>query len=74
MKTISSGEYIRTGGVKCPRCKDEYQMEGSSVHIAEGIAWQNMTCNACKLDWTDEYTLTSIDNAWDGDNEVAITD
>ena len=68
-------KYIAHGGVSCPRCGDG-SIEGGSVEIDQGIAWQNVWCTACQLNWTDEYILTSISNVYDDnlpDTEIDIT-
>jgi transcription elongation factor Elf1 len=43
----------------CPFC-GESDIEGSSVEIDSGGAWQNIDCNNCGAKWQDVYTLTDI--------------
>ena len=61
-------KYIETGGVGCPRC-GSHDIEGGSVSIDQGIAYQHVWCTnpECLLNWTDQYTLTSIDNVYTDD-------
>jgi hypothetical protein len=40
-------------------CKSE-EIVGGDIDITEGTATQEMSYNGCDLEWTDEYTLTSI--------------
>ena len=65
MQTISQSQYVNMGGQNCPRCNDR-DIEGGSVEIDGPIAWQNINCVACGLEWTDQYELTAIDNVFDG--------
>ena len=71
MQQVNATNYIATGGVSCPRCKCDTMIEGGSVELDGGIAWQNVWCTACELNWTDQYTLTSIDNVYD-DNACEV--
>ena len=58
--------YLECGGTHCPFCGDDgTNLEGGSFQCDAGIAWQDMTCNACGSSWTDRYTLTHVTD-WDG--------
>ena len=60
-------KYLKNSN-ECPVC-DSGDIEGGRVEIDDSIAWQNMTCNDCGLQWTDLYTLKGIDadNVFDKD-------
>ena len=66
MNTISQTQYVSHGGIHCPRC-NENSIEGDSVEIDGPIAWQNVNCTACGLEWTDHYKLTGINNVFDSE-------
>ena len=57
MLELTSDEYKAKGGIVCPVCQSG-DIEGSSVEIDAGGAWQNITCNECGSEWTDFYQLT----------------
>ena len=44
----------------CPSCKSD-QIEGSSVEIDDGGAYQPMICSDCGKSWNDIYTLTDVE-------------
>lgn len=52
-------EYIKTGGIFCPRCKSA-NIEGTEVEIDAGAAYQDMSCSDCNLKWTDGYSLDRV--------------
>jgi len=56
MMMMTDEEYVAIEGRKCPRCGDE-QIEGGSVEIEAGCAYQEMWCNSCLAKWWDEYHL-----------------
>jgi len=62
-KTVNTQikEYLQCGGVNCPECGGS-SIEGGSVELDAGIAWQNVTCPDCGASWTDQYSLTGVDN------------
>lgn len=51
--------YVKNKGMKCPFC-GKSSIEGSSIEIDGGIAWQDVYCTDCEAEWTDLYTLTGI--------------
>ena len=53
-------EYIEEGWAHCPRCKSD-QIEGHDFDFEGNFVYQNVTCNACGLEWTDQYLLSFID-------------
>jgi hypothetical protein len=53
------GNYLQHGGIHCPDCLN-HDIEGGSVEIEHGTAWQDCTCNACGLRWTDGYQLCTV--------------
>ena len=55
------GDYLRSGGTKCPICGCE-SLDGGSIDIDAGCAYQNITCTDCGSEWTDEYELTGLSN------------
>jgi transposase-like protein len=40
----------------CPACGDG-DLEGESIDIEGGHAFQRVTCLACRAKWTDQYQL-----------------
>lgn len=53
-------QYIKKGGVQCPVCGN-YDIQGNSIYIDSGSASQKVLCPNCDTEWTDVYTLTSIE-------------
>lgn len=60
--TAQVEKYIASGGVICPAC-GSHDIGGASIGVEAGHAFQNVSCNDCGADWTDEYILTSITEA-----------
>jgi len=63
-------QYVLSGGVKCPFCKDgdvnrmSYPSPdriGGFVEIHVGGATQEISCLGCGGHWTDVYSLVRID-------------
>lgn len=52
-------EYIQSGGVFCPFCRNE-DIEGGSVDVVEGSAFQEVSCLRCGACWNDEYQLVDV--------------
>ena len=52
-------KYVEEGGVSCPGCGSE-DIVGGDISVDTGIASQEMSCNECDLEWTDQYTLTGV--------------
>lgn len=65
MKT--SAEYVKTSGVVCPVCGAQ-DMEGDSVEVDAGGAWQDIVCCNCGSSWRDEYVLTGYADLTKGDD------
>ena len=55
-------KYIQQYGISCPYCGHD-DFSGGSYYADCGTVWQEMTCHDCKAEWTDIYTLTSIQYA-----------
>ena len=53
-------EYVRTRGTHCMHCGSE-DLETGKTGFDAGIAWQEVSCNACGESWKDEYELVSTD-------------
>jgi transcription elongation factor Elf1 len=53
-------EHMAHGATKCPYCNSE-DIQGHSVNIDAGTAWQDVECNECGQGWHDIYTLTSYE-------------
>ena len=49
--------YAKEGGKECPMCLC-IEIEGDSVEIEAGGAYQRITCNECGWAWVDAYELT----------------
>lgn len=58
---LSSKDYTKQGGVKCPNCKSE-DIEGFDVDVDFGTASQPVTCNDCGADWVDIYNLVGYED------------
>ena len=44
----------------CPFCKSS-DIEGGSVDVDAGGAWQEVGCNACGKSWNDFYRLVDVE-------------
>lgn len=59
--TISSEEYVASGGSVCPACgsgaisAEWPEMDGSAI-------WADVSCSDCDAVWTDYYKLAGYDN------------
>jgi len=42
----------------CPFCEDCSGIEGGSVFVEDGSAYQKCTCSSCNEMWEDRYVLT----------------
>ncbi|RLA60639.1 MAG: hypothetical protein DRQ89_12505 [Epsilonproteobacteria bacterium] len=42
----------------CPFCKGWGEIEGGSVFVEDGSAYQKCTCSSCNQTWEDRYVLT----------------
>lgn len=52
--------YLKWHGVHCPFC-DSTQIEGGSVEVNDGGAFQEVNCLDCESEWHDMYTLTDVE-------------
>lgn len=59
MKQYKVQEYISSGGTICPYCGGE-ELQGSSVEIENGKAFQQIRCQDCDRTWEDMYILSNI--------------
>ena len=54
--------YVTRSGVSCPVCYCD-QIEGDTMQVDAGSAWQDVTCTKCGETWTDVYSpVTAISN------------
>ena len=51
--------YLASGGTECPNCHSS-DITGSQFDVDAGCCWQNISCNECGAEWTDEYELTTV--------------
>lgn len=58
--------YVKASGAACPYCGSQ-QIEGGNVQVDCGGAQQEITCNHCRAQWTDAYTLDGV-GCGDGDD------
>jgi len=54
-----SRKYIEQSGVNCPHCNSS-NIEGGSMDMNAGNIYQNIWCNDCQEEWTDEYALVGV--------------
>lgn len=52
-------DYIAGHGSHCPYCGGS-EIEGDSVNIEAGCAWQGITCLECEQTWQDVYFLGAV--------------
>lgn len=53
-------KYLDFGGTICPSCGFPH-LEGDSVEVETGSAFQKVTCLKCHTSWYDKYKLTGIE-------------
>lgn len=62
LKVIAKGlgpdqaRHIQAQGAKCPVCQKD-NISGDNFDIEEGTVLQEMYCEDCEAEWTDEYHL-----------------
>jgi len=49
-------DYIRNGGQMCPFCSGG-SLQGGSIHVDDGRAFQQVSCLECERIWQDVYRL-----------------
>ena len=54
---ITPEQYASHGGGLCPFCGSD-AIEGREVTVEGNKGAQEVSCNDCEGEWTDEYTLT----------------
>jgi len=52
-------KYINQDGVNCPYCGSR-DIEGQSIEVDAGGAFQDISCLRCNREWTDCYKLDGI--------------
>ena len=46
----------------CPRCgADSDAMRIGTMQVDTHIAWQNVECSSCGLEWTDQYKFIGVE-------------
>jgi transposase-like protein len=55
-------EYLENGGTKCPVCGSDDMVDGGT-DFNGSILYQNVSCNDCQEEWTEEYKLSGISEA-----------
>jgi uncharacterized Zn finger protein len=63
---ISRKAYLENSNT-CPNCGSE-DIEGNSFNADENYVIRDVYCEECGMVWTDEYTLSSIEDAYMPDN------
>lgn len=53
---MTDAEYRECKGLNCPYCRST-EIEGGSVTVENGQAFQDISCNECDEEWTDSYDL-----------------
>lgn len=56
----STEDYLRLGGCICPFCKSRDLFTKGSPELQESGVEQNVGCEACGKEWTEEYALTGF--------------
>jgi len=51
--------YLRSDGSACPICGSD-SVQGNSVTIDNGNAYQECSCDECCAQWTDSYHLAAV--------------
>ena len=62
-------EYVASGGGKCPVCGSDSDIQGGSIQVESGTAWQECECGACHHSWTDTYNLVQYGEVKDPDGD-----
>jgi len=58
MANLTEQEYVDRLGLACPVCK-ETDSVGTTGRVVtdDGVAWQQICCAQCDINWTDNYNL-----------------
>ena len=62
-------EYLKAGGTFCPFCTRGDGIEGGSVEVVAGRAFQPVYCSHCSGAWHDEYDLVNAKTVEEPDEE-----
>ena len=57
MEQMTSEEYVRIRGVRCPFCGSGDGITGEHIEVDAGGAYQDVWCASCGKSWVDEYKL-----------------
>ena len=60
LPSMEAASYLGTCH-SCPACGD-WQIEGDSVSIEDGLALQPVSCLTCNATWRDVYVLSGYDD------------
>jgi transposase-like protein len=52
--------YLKQDGVRCPYCNTTDIESLGPAEVSSSGVFQDIHCNGCGRNWTDEYTLTGI--------------
>lgn len=61
MKTLTSKQYLKKGGLACPKCQSE-RISSGSVELDGPISRANVVCRDCGSVWTDIWKIAGYDN------------
>lgn len=53
---MNNEEYVAKAGNVCPACGSD-DIEGGSIDVEGKIAKQEVSCNNCDAEWSDNYML-----------------
>ena len=54
-------EYIRSGGVICPYCKQPDQVDSDAVHLENDDFVAEVRCHRCNKTWRDIYEIVDVE-------------
>jgi transcription elongation factor Elf1 len=60
MKQMTSEEYVKKHGVRCPYCGGK-DISGDEIEVDSGGAFQTIVCMSCERAWIDIYELTGYE-------------
>ena len=58
-RRMSEAAYVRAHGGVCPCCRS-VAITGDSVEINGDQAFQDVSCDDCQAEWTDQYKLSGF--------------
>ncbi len=62
LAAMTQKQYVECEGLACPICELKGSVEGGSIEIDGGAAYQDCNCSECGAQWTDYYQLAGFDN------------